>query len=54
LVFILQLSKIKFNNEMYLHGCCNRSLDSELSANVAKEVASGLRVPFSGMMQRGV
>ena len=36
---------------MYLHGCCNLPLDSELLTSVTKEIASGLRVPFSGMMQ---
>jgi len=32
----------------------NRPLDSELSASVAKEVASGLRVPFSAIRGGGL
>jgi len=33
---------------MYLHGCCNRPLDSERSASVATEVASSFSLSFLG------
>ena len=50
----LLLSRINFNNEIYLHSCCNRPLDSEPSASITKEVASGWRVSFLGICRGSV